>query len=201
VSPTPTPTPSPTPLTDTTAPTTSIVNPLEGATVSGTQPISVTAWDNVGVTAGAIMIDGAIVASFAGNSATYNWNTSQSALGAHKLQSKVQDAAGNIGMSATVDVTVVRSSDTTPPSVTITYPASGIRIARGVQTLITASASDDVGVALVTTFVDGSVICEQKAAPYSCPWTPAVIGKAKIEVRALDFGGNAAVASVVVFPR
>jgi tetratricopeptide (TPR) repeat protein len=42
---------------------------------------------------GAIMIDGAIVASFAGKSATYNWNTSQAKVGGHTLQSKVQDAA------------------------------------------------------------------------------------------------------------
>src|SRR5262245_56613953 len=68
VAPTPAPTPSPAPVTDTTAPTTSIVNPLESATVSGTQPISVTASDNVGVSDGAIMIDGSIVASFSGQS-------------------------------------------------------------------------------------------------------------------------------------
>src|SRR4029453_19306979 len=106
---------------DTTAPTTSIVNPLSGSTVTGVQPISVTASDTVAVTDGAIMIDGSIVASFSGASATYNWNTAQSASGAHKLQSKVKDAAGNVGMSAPVAVTV-SSTDTAPPSVTITYP-------------------------------------------------------------------------------
>ncbi len=200
VAPTPIPTPSPAPVTDTTPPTTSIVNPLERATVSGTQPISVTASDNVGVSDGAIMIDGSIVASFSGQAATYNWNTTQSAVGAHKLQSKVQDAAGNVGMSSPVDVTV-SGSDTTPPSVTITYPPSGIRIARGVQTPITANVSDSGGVALVRTYVNGSVICEQKAAPYSCSWTASGTGKAKIQVRALDLAGNAAVASVSVFPR
>jgi hypothetical protein len=54
------------------------------------------------------MIDGTIVASFSGNGATYNWNTWQSTVGAHTLQSKAQDAAGNVGMSAPVDVTVWR---------------------------------------------------------------------------------------------
>jgi Bacterial Ig domain len=90
--------------------------------------------------------------------------------------------------------------------VTITYPASGIRVARGVKMSITANASDKVGVALVRTYVDGSVICEQKIAPsysysYSCPWTPASRGKTNIQVQALDSTGNAAVASVSVFPR
>jgi hypothetical protein len=204
VPPTPAPTPSPAPVTDTTAPTTSIVNPLESATVTGTQPISVTASDNVGVADGAIMIDGSIVASFSGQSATYNWNTTQSAVGSHKLQSKVQDAAGNIGMSAPVDVTV-SNGDTTPPSVTITYPSSGIRLARGVQTSIKASATDSGGITLMTTTVNGSVICEQKTASStassSCPWIVAGNGKVRIQVRALDSGGNATVASVTVFPR
>jgi hypothetical protein len=138
--------------------------------------------------------------TFSGPSATYNWNTAQSGAGGHKLQSKVQDAAGNVGMSAPVDVTV-SSSDITPPSVTITYPTSGIRVARGVKMSITANASDKVGVALVRTYVDGSVICEQKAGPYSCPWTPDGHGKTNIQVQALDSAGNAAVASVSVFPR
>ncbi len=69
---------------------------------------------------------------------------------------------------------------------------------------ITANAIDNVGVALVRTYVDGSVICEQKTAPsysYSCPWTPASRGKTNIQVQALDSAGNAAVASVSVFPR
>ena len=70
--------------------------------MSGVQPVSVTAGDNVGVSNGAIMIDGTIVASFSGKAATYNWNTSQSKAGGHKLQSKVQDTAGNVGMSAPV---------------------------------------------------------------------------------------------------
>ena len=198
--PTPVPTTTPPPVTDTTAPTTSIVSPPSGATVSGTQPINVTASDTVAVTDGAIMIDGTIVASFSGNSATYSWNTTQSAPGGHKLQSKVQDAVGNIGMSAPVDVTV-KSSDTTPPSVTITYPTSGTRITRGAQISITAKASDNVGVALLRTSVNGTVICEQKTTTSSCPWTAAGNGKIKIQVQALDFAGNSAVASVSVFTR
>jgi hypothetical protein len=70
-----------------------------------------------------------------------------------------------------------------------------------VQTSITANASDNVGVSFVRTYVNGSVICEQKVAPYSCPWTPLTTGKVKIQVQALDVAGNAAVATVTVFPR
>jgi hypothetical protein len=174
-------------VTDTTAPSTSVVNPLAGTTVSGTQPISVTASDNVGVADGAIMIDGAIVASFSGTSATYNWNTSRANAGGHTLQSKVQDAAGNLGTSAPVSVTVALT-DVTRPTVYITYPTSGATIASGSQT-VTANASDDVGVTLVKTFLNGSLVCQDTAAPYACPIS--VSGSAAtIVVTAFDAAGN-----------
>jgi Bacterial Ig domain len=205
-SPTPNPTPTPAPVADTTAPATSVVNPLSGATLSGTQPINVTASDNVGVADGAIMIDGAIVASFTGQSATYNWNTSQAQVGGHTLQSKVQDAAGNLATSAPVSVTVAPSptpspTDVTSPNVTITYPASGLRLPRGSQTYITANASDDVNVTTVKAYANGALICTDTAPPYSCPWTVSSIGKVKIEVTAFDAAGNVGTNDVSVFPR
>ncbi len=193
--PTTMPTPSPTPVNDTSAPTTSIVDPLSGANVSGTQPILVTASDNVGVADGAIMIDGAIVASFSGKSATYNWNTAMAGAGSHRLQSKVQDAVGNVGMSSPVTVTV-DGADTTPPSVTITYPTSGATVAAGAQT-ITENVSDNVGVTLVKTLINSSVVCQKTAPPYSCPVTLSGTG-ATVDVIAYDAAGNSRLAEVNV---
>jgi hypothetical protein len=162
------------------------------------QPVSVTAGDNVGVANGAIMIDGTIVASFSGKAATYNWNTSQSKAGGHKLQSKVQDTAGNVGMSAPVAVTVATpSADTTPPNVTITSPKSASTLASGAQT-VTSTASDDVGVTLVKTAVNGTVICQQTSPPYSCP--VSLSGPlATIDVTAFDAAGNTRMAEVNVY--
>ncbi len=207
-SPPPPPPPNPTPIptvapapgaTDKTAPITSIVAPPPGATVSGTQPISVTASDNVGVTDGAIMIDGAIVASFSGAAATYNWNTSQANTGGHTLQSKAQDAAGNVGMSAPVSVTVAGPStgaDTTQPTATITYPTKGKTIASGPQT-ITVNASDNVGVTLVKIFHNGSLRCQDTAAPYTCG--VSVSGTlATFNATAFDAAGNSRTAEVTV---
>jgi hypothetical protein len=115
------------------------------------------------------------------------------------------DAAGNSRM-AEVNVKVASGGstspkDTTPPSVTITYPLSGIRMNRATKTNITAKASDSVGVAVVKTYVNDSLICQQKSAPYSCPWTVPNTGKVQIRVKALDSAGNREVASVSVFPR
>ena len=47
------------------------------------------------------------------------------------------------------------STDVTPPSVTITYPANGTTVASGPQT-VTVNASDNVGVTLVKIFLNGS---------------------------------------------
>ncbi len=195
--PIPSPTPSPAPVTDKTSPSTSIIDPYSGETVSGTQPISVTASDNVGVTDGAIMVDSVIVASFSGTSATYKWNTSQTKVGGHTLQSKVQDAAGNVGLSIPVAVTVA-SGDVTPPSVTITYPTSGTSLRHKSTINITANASDNVVV--VKTYVNGSLVCQDTSAPYSCPWTFRS-RTAEIKVVALDAAGNVGTAQVTVFRR
>ena len=96
---------------DTTPPTTSITAPAGGATVSGTANVTATAADNVGVTKIEIYVDGALKASnTSAGSLTFAWNTTTVANGAHTLQSKAYDAAGNVGTSAAVSVTVANST-------------------------------------------------------------------------------------------
>ncbi len=159
-----------------------------------------TASDNVGVKDGAILIDGVIVASFSGTSATYNWNTSKVPVGRHTLQSKVQDAAGNVGTSAPVSVTI-GGPDVTSPNVTITYPASGTTVRRGSTVNIAAKASDNLRVTVVKTYVNGSFVCQVSTAPFVCPWKVSSVKQAQIQVAAFDAAGNKRVAQVKVFPR
>ncbi len=92
---------------DTTPPTTSITAPANGATVSGTVAINATASDNVGVTQMQILIDGTVAASNTNaTTLSFNWNSASVANGSHTIVSKAFDAAGNVGTSATVTVTV-----------------------------------------------------------------------------------------------
>ncbi len=103
-----------TPGTDTTPPTTSITSPTNGATVSGTVAINATASDNVGVTQMQILIDGAVAASNTNaTSLSFNWNTTTVANGSHTIVSKAFDAAGNVGTSSTITVTVSNGGGTT----------------------------------------------------------------------------------------
>src|SRR5206468_1596804 len=70
----------------------------------------------------------------------------------------------NVTTSAGVTVTV--SNDTTPPSVSITSPAAGATVSGTVP--VTASASDNVGVAGVQFKLDGANLGpEATPAPYS----------------------------------
>jgi uncharacterized membrane protein len=102
-----------TPGVDTTPPTTSVTAPANGATVSGTVAVNATAADDVGVTQMQILIDGSVVASNTNaTSLSFNFNTTTVANGSHTIISKAFDAAGNVGTSATVTVTVSNGTGT-----------------------------------------------------------------------------------------
>ena len=93
--------------TDTTPPTTSITAPVAGATVSGTTSVSATAADDVGVVKMELYIDGTLATSNTNStSLSFSWNTTTVANGSHTLVSKAYDAAGNVGTSSSVTVTV-----------------------------------------------------------------------------------------------
>jgi subtilisin family serine protease len=91
---------------DTTPPTTSITSPANGATVSGTTTVSANASDNVGVSRVELSVDGGVVGSDTTSPYQIAWNTTTVSNGSHSLQTRAFDAAGNMGLSAIVNVTV-----------------------------------------------------------------------------------------------
>ena len=91
---------------DVTAPTTQITAPANNATVSGTVTVTATATDNVGVASIQIYIDGSLKSSGTSSPLNYSWNTTTATNGTHTIYSKASDAAGNVGTSSTVTVTV-----------------------------------------------------------------------------------------------
>lgn len=91
---------------DTTPPTTSITSPTSGATVSGTTTVNANASDNVGVTRVELYVDGGLVGSDTTSPYQIAWNTTTASNGGHSLQTRAVDAAGNVGSSAVVNVTV-----------------------------------------------------------------------------------------------
>ncbi len=90
-------------------------------------------------------------------------------------------------------------ADATPPTVSITAPASGAIVAGTIN--ITANASDDIGVAGVQFQIDGQNFgAEDTVAPYSVSWNSSGVinGPHSLTAIAHDFAGNPAIAVVNV---
>jgi len=190
------------PPSDISAPKTSITTPYSGETINGTQAVDVVSSDDTGSVIGDILLDDTPVASFSGTSASYKWNTTTTGDGAHKLQSKVEDGAGYVAVSAPVQVTV-NNTDLIPPTVDITYPASGTSVRRGKMINITVTASDNLRLKHVNVFVNTKQICSDGTAPYTCSWKvpgSSAITSYHIEAKAVDSYGNEATSDVTVFP-
>lgn len=190
------------PAPDTAAPTSSITNPLPGASLSGTVAVSASASDNIGVARVDFLVDGAVRGSSSAAPYSFAWDTSTVAAGAHTLRAIAYDAAGNSGPSADVPVTVQAppASDTTAPAVAIVSPANGSLVARNKALAISASATDSAGVARVDFYVNGALIGSDTAAPYSVSWkVPGKPGVSYVlKSVAYDQAGNSASASVSV---
>lgn len=103
------------------APTATLTAPANGATVSGTVAVTANASDNIGVDRVEFLLDGALLGSDATAPYAYSWNSAAASNGAHALQARAVDLAGNTGSSAPVNVTVTGGTGgggTTPVTVT-----------------------------------------------------------------------------------
>jgi hypothetical protein len=96
---------------DTEAPIVSIDAPANGATVGDVVSVDVTATDNIGVTATYLSIDGG---SYFATSFPYDWDTNGLTDGDYTLKAAAEDAAGNIGYSALITVTVDNTVEPPP---------------------------------------------------------------------------------------
>ncbi|RKH58857.1 M20/M25/M40 family metallo-hydrolase [Corallococcus aberystwythensis] len=81
-------------------------------------------------------------------------------------------------------------TDTTPPTVALTAPASGATV--NGTTNITATASDNVGVSKVEFLVDGAVKGTSFSSPYSFAWDSRTVanGSHTVAAKAHDSAGN-----------
>ena len=116
--------------------------------------------------------------------------------GSHTLTAVARDAAGNTTSASPVTVTV--SNDTVPPTVSMTAPSSGATVPGTIT--VSASASDNVGVAGVQFRLDGAPLgAEDTTAPYSVPWDTqtATDGTHTLTAVARDAAGNTSTSSSI----
>jgi hypothetical protein len=95
------------------------------------------------------------------------------------------------------------SGDNVAPQVNITNPVNGATVARKANVMLTANANDNVGVARVEFYVNGTLQCTDSSAAYSCNWkVPNPPNRTyQIEARAFDGAGNSASGIVQVTSR
>ena len=184
---------------DLTPPTVSVTAPTSGSTVSGSQAVTATAADNVGVVGVQFKLDGANLGTEdTASPYSITWNTTTATNGSHTLTAVARDAAGNTTTSTSVTVTVSNSTpDLTPPTVSVTAPTSGSTVS-GSQA-VTATAADNVGVVGVQFKLDGANLgTEDTASPYSTTWNTATSanGSHTLTAVARDAAGNTTTSTI-----
>ncbi len=191
-------------------PTTSIVVPSNGASVSGSQVgLDASASLNMGVnqvqftlTGGSL--DNAVIAtatpSYYGWVAT--WNSTTVPDGTYTLESEASDTAGLQGVSPGVTVVV----DNPPPTTSIVIPSNGASVS-GAQVLLDAGASDSVaGVSSVGFYLTGGSLNDvliATATPsyygWIASWNSATVpdGTYTLQSEASDPGGDQGVSPAI----
>jgi glucose/arabinose dehydrogenase/PKD repeat protein/fibronectin type 3 domain-containing protein len=144
--------------------------------------------DNVGVTGYKVFRDDTLVATPTGT--TYQ-DTGRSAGTTYSYTVLGRDAAGNESAQSPSVTATTPALDTSPPGASITAPAPGSVVSGSVT--VSASATDDVGVAGVQFLLDGTALgSEDTTAPYSMTWDTTTASNAvhTLQARARDTAGN-----------
>ena len=106
---------------------------------------------------------------------------------------KSKDAAGNLAVSSDAVFTTAPAPDTTPPTVVITAPAANSSVSGTVT--VTASASDNIGVASIQFKLDDANLgAEITTPPYTFTWNTTTVanGTHTLTAVARDVAGNIA---------
>jgi C1A family cysteine protease len=182
------------PVPDNTPPTASVSSPVNGATLSGTATITVSAADNVGVTSVDLYLNTLFLGTDTSSPFSFAWNTTSVTNGAYTLKAVAHDSAGNSGESASIGINVNNIPDTTPPAVWISSPANGSTVSKVVK--INVKATDNVKVQRIDVLVDskqvGTIACSAASCSGTVNWNAnsAAKGTHTIQGVAYDAVGN-----------
>lgn len=179
------------PLADTTVPTATITNPLNGATVTGTVNITADATDNVGVTKVEFFVDGTLKTTDTAAPYGFGWDSSTVGNGNHSLAVKVYDGAGNIG-SESIGIAVA-NADITPPSTPVGLLATAVSYNQ--VNLNWIASTDNVGVSGYW-IVRSGVTIGSSATNSFIDTTVTTSTSYTYQVIAFDSAGNSSAVSV-----
>jgi hypothetical protein len=151
-------------IADTIAPKVSVTTSATSFTTSGKLILTADASDDVGVTKVEFYDSSTKVSEDTSSPFEFVMPVTPSMNGPHVLMAKAFDAAGHVTSSSTVSVTV-NIQDTESPKVSLAANSSSV-IANGTLEL-TATASDNAGVAKVVFLEGSSVLGEDTSSPYT----------------------------------
>jgi hypothetical protein len=145
------------------------------------------------VTYVALYKDGAVMATDFTAPYEIEWETRADAEGPHTLQARAVGTALGEVTSLRLTVTV----DHTPPTVSLAAPADHATLVGAAA--IRATASDTLGAAAVTFFVDGAELASMPHAPYEAMWETGRMpnGHHTLQARAVDLAGHDATSEPV----
>lgn len=110
---------------------------------------------------------------------------------------------GSISHKVTTNDNVIRfaappGADVAPPTVSMTSPSDGATVSQTV--LLSASATDDVGVTAVTFVLDGTTLAVDSTPPYEYAWSLAGVanGTHTVRAEARDAAGHVASDQITV---
>ena len=172
-------------------PTVSLTSPAKGASYnSGT---------TINISADASVIGGSITKVQFYNGATllhtetgrpYSWDWRAVAAGNYTLTAKATDNKGNVTISDSVAVTVLKSADNYP-TVSLTSPEQNASYNSGETINISAAASVVGGSIKKVEFYDDTILLRTETGrPYSWDWENASAGSHTLTAKATDNNGN-----------
>ena len=177
-------------------PTLQMTAPSDGATVSGT--ITLASTSPVGSTGVQFLLDGEpLEPPVAAAPYVFAWDTRLATNGTHWLAAQTSNASGISGTSEVVRVTVVNNSST--PTVTLTDPVNGATVSG--NTVVAATASDDVGIPVVQFYLDGAPLgTPLSSPPFIAIWNTraSASGPHTLRATASDASGNVGSSQSVV---
>ncbi len=183
-------------------PTTSVLVPSAGASVSGSQvTLDAGATDSVGVAKVEFFLSGGSLNDELVGTATLTaygwlafWNSTTVPDGTYTLQSEAFDPGGNVGTSSTVTIAV----DNPIPTTSVLIPSTGASVS-GSQVLLDAGATDSVGVSQVEFVLSGGSLNNQLVATgtltvygWLADWDSTTVpdGTYTLQSEAFDPGGD-----------